>query len=80
MDKCEGIGTISIVIHSVWSLGGTVFFPVAMHVRSIDTYEYLYLSAFHCGGGVLKGPAKAQSTLLFKRGRTRYNYILGTLA
>lgn len=46
MDKWEGIGIISIVIHSVWSLGATVFLPEAMHVRNIDTYEYLYLSAF----------------------------------
>lgn len=51
MDKWEGRGTIFIVIHSVWSFGGSVLLSQGMHVRKIDTYEYLAWILFW-GGGV----------------------------
>lgn len=43
-----------------------MFLPEAMHVRHIETYEYLYLSAFIGGGGVFKGNQSSVHTALQK--------------
>lgn len=65
MDKWEGIDTISIVIHSVWSLGGTVFLLEAcMYVIYIRTSTLP--DCFYWEGGMLKVSQSSVHTTLQK--------------